>query len=341
MAQLVGAYYMSHAGWCYRPLDEWAARSSERRPREDVPTDDLETNRTKKERIKAGFATLQQKVREARPDVLVVFGDDQLEAFNFNNFPSFAVYVGETFEGSLASVLPGGDEPQTAGYAAIGSEGRGGGRRAQVANHAGLSVSILTGMIRRSFDPAFCMDMPNPDRGLGHAFMRPAESLAELNLPIIPVLMNLYYAPQATATRCYQVGRAIKEIIEEYPEDLRVAVVGSGGLWHTPGAQNAWLNEEFDAETIAYLRAGDARGMAEHFDSYTVPSDDLSQDMGMRGRSITGMPGSPGPQGGTRETCAWIAAAGVAEGYAHEIIDYIPLYASPLGVAFAYWNKDE
>ena len=42
------------------------------------------------------------------------------------------------------------------------------------------------------------------------------------------------------------MGSAIKDIIAEYPDDLRVAVVGSGGLWHTPGAKNAWLNEEFD-----------------------------------------------------------------------------------------------
>jgi hypothetical protein len=333
---------MSHAGWCYRPLDEWAARSGQRLPREDVPQDDLETNRAKKDRMKVGFTTLQQKVKEAKPDVMIVFGDDQLEAFNFNNFPSFAVYVGDEFEGALASVLPGGDEPQTAGWEVQGGGegGRGNGRRARVQAHPGLSTSILTGLMKRGFDPAFCMDMPNPERGLGHAFMRPAETLANLNIPIVPVLMNLYYAPQASATRCYQVGSAIKDIINEYPDDLRVAVVGSGGLWHTPGAKNAWLNEEFDLKSLECLRVGDARGMAEHFDAYNVPGDDASQDISTPGRGITGMPGSPGPQGGTRETCAWIGAAGVAEGNTHTIIDYIPLYASPLGVSFAYWNKD-
>ena len=38
-----------------------------------------------------------------KPDVIVVFGDDQLECFDFNNFPSFAVYVGEEFEGHTSS----------------------------------------------------------------------------------------------------------------------------------------------------------------------------------------------------------------------------------------------
>ncbi|MPZ49104.1 MAG: hypothetical protein GEU75_07370 [Dehalococcoidia bacterium] len=341
MAELVGAYYMSHAGWCYRPIDAWAARSGERFPRADVPVDDLEVNRAKKDRMKAGFATLREKVEEARPDVLVVFGDDQLEAFNFSNFPSFAVYVGEEFEGSLAGTLPGGDEPQLAGFEVTNGAGSGAGRRARIPGHPDLSVAILSGLMKRGFDPAFCMDMPNPERGLGHAFMRPAESLTDLNLSIIPILMNLYYAPQVTATRSFQLGQAIKESIEEFPGDLRVGVVGSGGLWHTPGTKNAYLDEDFDAKTLAHLQAGDGRAMAQHFDSYQAPADDLSQQEGPRSRTVTGMPGSPGPQGGSRETCAWIGAAGVSNGHAHTLIDYIPLYASPLGVAFAYWNQDE
>ena len=28
-------------------------------------------------------------------DVLVIFSDDQLECFDFNNYPAFAIYVGE------------------------------------------------------------------------------------------------------------------------------------------------------------------------------------------------------------------------------------------------------
>jgi 3-O-methylgallate 3,4-dioxygenase len=341
MAELVGAYYMSHAGWCYRPVDAWAARSGERFPRSDVPVDDLETNRAKKDRMKVGFRILKEKVNAARPDVLVVFGDDQLEAFNFSNFPAFAVYVGEEFEGNLAATLPGGDEPQTAGFLVSARDGQGASRRARIPAHPGLAVAILSGLMKRGFDPAFCMDMPNPDRGLGHAFMRPAESLTDLNLPIIPILMNLYYAPQVTAMRSFQLGKAVREVIEQFPGDLRVGVVGSGGLWHTPGAKNAYLDEDFDARTLAYLQAGDGQAMAQHFDNYRVPEGDISQDEGPRSRTVTGMPGSPGPQGGSRETCAWIGAAGVSHGNSHTLVDYIPLYASPLGVAFAYWNKDE
>ena len=49
------------------------------------------------------------------------------------------------------------------------------------------------------------------------------------------------------------------------------------------------------------------------------------------------MPGFGGPQGGTRETCNWIAAAAVADGRPATLVDYVPVYASPIGAGFAYW----
>jgi hypothetical protein len=181
------------------------------------------------------------------------------------------------------------------------------------------------------------MDMPKPERGVGHAFVWPTESLTDFTTPVVPIFINCYYAPQPTATRCYQLGRAVREIIDAHPGSLRVAVVGSGGLWHTPNAPDAYLDEAFDRAMLEYLEAGDARGMARHFDDYQVPPADRSQDVGVRGKTVTGLPGSGGPQGGTREICNWIAAAAVADGKPATIVDYVPVYASPIGAAFAYW----
>ena len=41
---------------------------------------------------------------------------------------------------------------------------------------------------------------------------------------------------------------------------------------------------------------------------------------------------------GTGETRNWIAAAAVVAGVPGTMIDYIPLYASPIGTGFAYWD---
>jgi hypothetical protein len=117
-----------------------------------------------------------------------------------------------------------------------------------------------------------------------------------------------------------------------------VAVVGSGGLWHTPAAPGAYLDEAFDGAMLRHMTAGDARGMADSFDAYKVPAGDRSQEIGVRGRGVTGMPSPGGPQNGTRETCNWIAAAAVADGRSATVVDYVPIYASPIGAGFAYWR---
>jgi Catalytic LigB subunit of aromatic ring-opening dioxygenase len=315
MATLAGVFNMSHSPFCYMAPERWNDVRASRSLRADVPFDDVETNRGKAARVAAAFATLRARLAAAAPDVIVVFGDDQLECFDFRNYPAFAIYAGDKFQGSLAA-----------------------GGSTSVPGHPQLATALLSGLMQRGFDPAFSLDMPKPDRGIGHAFLRPAESLTDFTMPIVPVFLNCYYAPQPTALRCYQLGASVREIVVAYPGDLRVAVVGSGGLWHTPRAKDAYLDETFDRAILGAMAVGDAGGMARAFDAYTVPAGDASQESGAPGPGTTGLPDAPGPRGGTRETCNWIAAAAVAEGRPATLVDYVPIYASPIGAAFAYWT---
>jgi hypothetical protein len=331
MAKVVGVFNTVHSPFCFMQPEHWNEVRANRSLREDVPLDDLETNQKKYQRIQDAFATLKQKLYSTNPDVIVMFGDDQLEAFDFTNFPAFAIYVGDEYEGPL----PARDASQTGTMRAINGEREPPGR-ARLEAKSELGVGLLTGLMQRGFDPAFSMDMPKPEKGMGHAFMRPAAAITDLKTPLLPVFVNCYYAPQPTAQRCYDFGKAVRDSIDAMPGDLRVAVVGSGGLWHTPGAKDAYLDEDFDRTILAHLESGDARGMAEAFDSYVIPEGDRSQYIGERGRQATGMPGFGGPQGGTREICNWVAAAGVADGSKSTIIDYVPVYASPVGAGFSY-----
>ena len=315
MATLAGVFTMSHSPFCYMPPERWNEVRASRSLRRDVPADDVDTNRAKAARVAAAFATLRARLAAARPDVIVIFGDDQLECFDFRNYPAFAIYAGEKFQGSLAA-----------------------GGSASVPGHPALAAALLTGLMRHGFDPAFSLDMPKPERGIGHAFLRPAESLTAFTTPIVPVFLNCYYAPQPTARRCCELGAAVRRVIDGHPEPLRVAIVGSGGLWHTPRAKDAYLDEAFDRAMLDAMLAGDAHRMARHFDEYVVPADDASQVVGAPGPGATGLPDATGPRGGTRETCNWIAAAAVVDGSPATLLDYIPIYASPIGAAFAYWG---
>lgn len=328
MAQIVAVLQTSHTPFCYRRPEAWNAVRAGRPLRADVPLDDLEANRLKYARIQEGFAVLKRKLAAAGPDVIVIFGDDQLECFDFSNFPAFSVYVGEAFEGNVVDQdAPIGPELPVRPL-----------QKARLKGHPELAVALLGGLMKHGFDPAFCMDMPKPQEGIGHAILRPVQSLTDLATPIVPVLINCYYAPQPTAGRCYRLGQAVRAIVESFPDGLRVALIGSGGLWHTPGKPGAWLDEAFDDALLAHMVRGDIRAMADHFDGYRVPEGDTSQDISARGRSVTGMPALSGPQGGTREICNWIAAAGAVEGRTATIVDRIPVYASPIDTAFAYFN---
>jgi Catalytic LigB subunit of aromatic ring-opening dioxygenase len=325
MAKLVGVINTAHSPFCYMSLDAWEkVKASRPAYRSDVPDESREEMQAKKDRVENGFATLRAKLAEMRPDVLVVYGDDQEELFNFNNFPGIAIHVGESFSGKLSSadrMFGGSDNPPP---------------QATVPGHPKLATAILTGLMSRGFDPAFMMDVTDPEVGMCHAIMRPLESLTGFDIPTVPVMLNAYYAPQLSAKRCYDIGVAVREIIAEFPDDLRVVIVGSGGLWHTPGQQQSWLDEEFDQEGLAFLAKGDIKGWAQRFDTYTPPADDPSQDHTTIRRSITGLPTPGGPQGGTRETCNWIAAAAAIDGTPSEVLDYIPIYSSPVGVSFAW-----
>jgi 3-O-methylgallate 3,4-dioxygenase len=342
MAKVVGVFNTAHSPFLYMKPERWNEVRANRALREDVPLDDMEENLRKKERIENGFATLRSKLAEVKPDVIVVCGDDQLECFDFNNFPSFAIYVGDEFEGHTSNrdsgfgrrPAQGGESSGPPGVAV--AEAPAAPPMQRVEGHPGLGIAVLTGLMKRGFDPAFSMDMPKPEKGVGHAILRPWESITDHETPILPILLNCYYAPQPTAKRCYEFGKALRGAIEDYDEDIRVAVVGSGGLWHTPGAKQAYIDEDFDRAQLKFLEAGDIKGMAEHFDSYQIPEGDESQYIGERARQATGMPGFGGPQGGTREICNWITAAAVADGKKNTIVDYIPVYGSPIGVSFAY-----
>ena len=44
------------------------------------------------------------------------------------------------------------------------------------------------------------------------------------------------------ARRCYKLGQALRRAIESYPEDLRVAIVATGGLSHQVHGERAGFN---------------------------------------------------------------------------------------------------
>src|SRR5439155_15997314 len=96
--------------------------------------------------------------------------------------------------------------------------------------------------------------------GEGHAIgfvhKRIMQDVAQPAVPIVPVCVNTYYPPnQPTPRRCYRLGQAIRAAVESYPKDIRVGIIGSGGLSHFV------VDEALDRGFLDMLRKKDAAGL--------------------------------------------------------------------------------
>jgi hypothetical protein len=314
------------------PLEWWQTAQSGRRFAEGVPMDSDAVNAQKHARIDAAFAVMRKIYERAKPDVLVVFGDDQEEQFDLRNYPAFAICSAETLEGYRA-VGYTGEQPHPQWKHKTPDNWT------RIRTAPDLAKSLILGIMKAGFDPAFMNALPREGMGLGHAFTRPVSKLdPDFTVPLVPVMVNCYYAPQPTASRCVKMARAVRDVIATWPDHLNVVVIGSGGLWHTPGAQDAYLDHEFDQTILAHLRDGNADAAAEYFDNWKPAEQHKNLRCFEAFRCASGMEGGVGS--GSGETRTWIMAAAVADTPA-TVIDYIPIYASPVGAGFASWEVPE
>jgi hypothetical protein len=77
----------------------------------------------------------------------------------------------------------------------------------------------------------------------------------------VPLLQNCLVPPLPSLKRCYRLGQLVREAIDAWPG--RVALLGSGGLSHSPGAPEAgYIDEAFDHEFLALLEKGDGEAIA-------------------------------------------------------------------------------
>ena len=334
MARITAVIASSHSPFLFQPIEWWRATLNARpgNTLTDVP-DDREFAH-QRHRIDNAFLELRDIFRNAKPDLMVVFGDDQHEQFRTSNMPPFAIYAGGPFSGYRTVAY---ESPLGSGYT---------GQRVlkpktsehwtEVETRPELAKSLVAGLMADGFDPALMLSLPRADEGMGHAFMRPTSRLSDdrFDIPMLPVLVNCFYAPQPSAARCVAFARAVRRAIEAWPDDLNVVVLGSGGLWHTPGSADSYIDAEFDQQVLEGITSGDVDRLARYFDAWR-PSPQKAQlrcygdfDGG------TGMAGGIGS--GAGETRNWIMAAAVAD-RPGVIVDYIPVQASPCGMAFAYW----
>ena len=187
--------------------------------------------------VHGGFAAAREMLAASEPDVIVIASCEHFVNFFTDNFPAFCVGVGSVHKGPIEKQIkvPQHELPGHPEFA-----------RALVETSfaGGVEPSTLEHML---FDHATSLPLH---------LLRP-----EGDIPVVPILQNCLVPPLPSLPRCYRFGQLIRETVDGF--DGRVALIGTGGLSHSPGAPEAgWIDEAFDHEFLDLLQRGEGQALA-------------------------------------------------------------------------------
>lgn len=167
------------------------------------------------------FAPLAEWLAQERPDVLVLVYNDHVTSFFFDHYSAFAIGVGPEWR--------------------VADEGAGARDLPPIEGHPKLAAHIGRSLMADEFDMSFFQNRP-----LDHGCFSPLSMLCP-HVPrwpvrLVPLQMGVLQFPIPSARRFLKLGQALRLAIESYPEDLRVAIVATGGLSHQVHGERAGFN---------------------------------------------------------------------------------------------------
>ena len=185
------------------------------------------------------FAPVRAWIDEKAPDVLFVVYNDHVTSFFFDHYSAFALGIGECY--------------------AVADEGGGARDLPPINGHSALAQHIGRSLMMEEFDVSFFQD-----KALDHGCFSPLSMVypnrTEWPVSIVPLQIGVLQFPVPSARRCYRLGQALRRAIESYPEDLRVAIVGTGGLSHqVQGERAGFNNPEWDATFLELIETDPER----------------------------------------------------------------------------------
>lgn len=181
----------------------------------------------------AGFERTKQMMSEIKPDLIIGVFNDHGSAISLQCIPTFSLGVAAEFkpadEGWGARRVPvvKGD-PEFAGY-------------------------LAESLILDEFDMTILNEM-DVDHGLTVPLSLLLEQTDAWPCPIVPLCVNALTYPTPSGKRCFSLGRAIRKAVAGYEKDLRVVVLGTGGMSHQIHGERAGLiNSDWDKRFLDRL----------------------------------------------------------------------------------------
>jgi protocatechuate 4,5-dioxygenase, beta chain len=176
-----------------------------------------------------GYPPVREWLARVNPDVAIMVYNDHGLNFFLDKMPTFAIGAAPEYRNAdegwgLPTLPPYPGDPE-------------------------LSWHIIESLVGEEFDITSCQEMK-----VDHAFTVPIALLWPGNqrrVKTVPVAVNTVQHPLPTAGRCLKLGQAIGRAVASYPKDLRVVVLGTGGLSHQlDGERAGFINKEFDLECL-------------------------------------------------------------------------------------------
>lgn len=243
--------------------------------------------------IFAAFTQVGQELRALRPDAVVIISDDHVHNFFLDNLPAFCIGATDAYPTPVEHWLKA--EKQV------------------LKGHRGLGAHLLTTALQEGFDPAFSMELT-----LDHGVLTPLvlAGIAD-QVSIVPIMVNCVQPPLPTMKRTLQWGRFLASALRSFPENLRIAVLATGGLSHdiaTP--RMGMVNEEFDRRFLSLLASGDNDALIDY----------VTNNVDEAGN-------------GAEEVRTWLMAHGAAQG-AFQQIYYKPMPGWYTGIGLGRWSVE-
>jgi protocatechuate 4,5-dioxygenase beta chain len=177
-----------------------------------------------------GFDYVHYWLARMKPDIAVVFYNDHGLNFFLDKMPTFAIGAAAEYRSE--------------------DEGWGIPISRPIPGDAALFWHLINALVADEFDVTTCQEMLIDHAvTIPMALMWPGAAAATKPWPvkIVPIQINTVQHPLPTLTRCLKLGRSIGRAIESYTQDLRVVVIGTGGLSHQlDGTRAGFINQAFD-----------------------------------------------------------------------------------------------
>ncbi len=176
------------------------------------------------------YVPVREWLARLRPDVAIVVYNDHGADFFFDKYPTFALGCADQY--------------------AIADEGMGVRPLPRIKGDFEFSRRLCESLVYDEFDLTMCQEM-----SVEHGFLVPMhlcfDHAPDWSVAAVPLAVNVLLHPLPTAQRCFRLGQAIRRAVEADPRDLRVVILGTGGMSHQlQGKRFGAMNREFDHDFL-------------------------------------------------------------------------------------------